>query len=123
VAPGHTYFYTISTTDSAGNQSAKSVRRSVMIPAVGVQKPTDLLAVYDTLNRQIHLSWKGEAPGFQVYRRTDNGNLVALSSVATALEWNDQAIAPGHLYQYVVKAIDQDGGFAASDPVRISTQR
>jgi fibronectin type 3 domain-containing protein len=110
---GTTYFYVVTATDSAGNDSADSLEVSAT-PAdtTPPAAPTGLLATAG--DGEVALDWADNAElnlsGYSVYRSTTSGGpYSALADGLTDSTYLDAAVVNGTAYFYVVTASDAAG--------------
>jgi chitodextrinase len=118
------YAYTVSSTDNAGNESAKSAAASITTPAppdtTAPTAPTSLRTTTTALT-SISLAWNASTDNVGVtgYRVMNGATLV---TTVNALAYTVSNLSPGTAYSFTVTAIDASGNVsAASTALAIST--
>jgi fibronectin type 3 domain-containing protein len=121
VVNGTTYFYTVSSTNSAG-ESADSLEASA-VPNVPPATPTALIATAGS--NQVSLSWTGAAGAvsYNVKRSTTSGS--GYSTIGTTVDptvaYVDATAVKFTQYYYVVSAVNAYGESADSSPEATAT--
>jgi hypothetical protein len=120
--PSMDYQYKIRAADDSGNWTEYSniynVRtKSDTSPEKGAES---ISANYQKKKKQVTIKWKEEVPdrkGSIVFRKANNGRLVALSPMITKKAvFIDKKINEGSIYTYVVKTYYNNGKVGASSP-------
>lgn len=121
VVNGTTYFYTVSSTNSAG-ESADSLEVSA-VPNVPPTTPTALIATAGS--NQVSLSWTGSAGAvsYNVKRSTTSGSGYATIGTTTdpTTAYVDATAVKFTQYYYVVSAVNPYGESADSSPEATAT--
>jgi fibronectin type 3 domain-containing protein len=122
--PGTTYYYVVTATDLAANQSAGSapVSATISVPdTTPPAAPTGLAATSSPTS--VGLTWQanGEADlaGYRVFRGTaqpvvTTGTPLSGATLLTTASYTDTAVTPGTTYYYVVTAVDASGNQSAA---------
>jgi fibronectin type 3 domain-containing protein len=119
---GQTYNYTVTATNSGGSTTSSGQSVTIAGSICPVTPPTaPALTETTTCNGTSpanHLSWSASAnaTGYVVYR---NGTALSAALSAATLTYDDESVAPGQSYAYVVRA-SNGGGTADSNTINIS---
>ena len=113
LTPGTEYFYRVGSVDRADNPPAESAIGSFATLAEADTTPPSVPFDLSTEagNKQVLLSWNAalefDLNGFNVYRRTGDGEFAAIASGVRATDFADLNVENGTTYEYRVSAIDR----------------
>jgi chitodextrinase/CubicO group peptidase (beta-lactamase class C family) len=123
VAPGPTYFYTVSAVDFAGNESAQSVVARAELLELDMEPPSVPSNVQATplSETSIEVTWSESTDnygvaGYKVYR---NGSLTSTTALPI---YQDANLQPNTSYSYTISAYDAaDNESGQSSPPAVAT--
>jgi hypothetical protein len=118
LSSGTTYYYKVSTVDSAGNESPKSTAASATV--AGLSAPTGLTATAS--GNSISLTWESVigASGYRIYRSDSASGTYTQTGSATTTPYTDSGRAAG-TYYYKVIARDSYGNESTESAVVSAT--
>lgn len=111
LVPGQTYSYSLTVTDSSGNESRCNFPAIVFLPQV-YPALKNFTAVPDFEKREIRLSWQATAnvDRYVIYKAKKGEPMRSWKTVnAATISFIDKEAYPGNVYEYRVKAILKNG--------------
>lgn len=129
VPTGKTVLYYIVVVDSTGNHSVASNKK-----VIASMRKTDssnaavsnLRGQYTPASKTINLSWTEPTTsgieGYKVYRKTESGTFIPISTIKKATSFTDKTINTGQSYLYKILSVSTDGEDVYSNEVKVETK-
>jgi len=122
VANGSTYYYVVTASDDAGNESLPSGEASATPADVTAPAPPAGL-VASPADGSITLDWSDntepDLAGYEVRRSTTSGGAYTSVGTPAASVFTDMTVTNAQTYYYVVRALDEAGN-ASTDSTEVS---